>query len=95
MPTQLRFNSGKPITRIWRLAIFRTFGNLLSHKGPQIRTLVEATGVSLRYSPLFGPGCNLTKKIFAKLKAMLRKAAVRSIPSLWNAIGRLIDTLPS
>lgn len=28
---------------------------------------------------------------FSKLKALLRKAAERSIPALWDAIGRLID----
>jgi hypothetical protein len=28
---------------------------------------------------------------FAKLKALLRKAAVRSVDGLWNAIGKLVD----
>jgi hypothetical protein len=28
---------------------------------------------------------------FSKLKALLRKAAERTIPALWDAIGRLID----
>jgi len=29
--------------------------------------------------------------LFAKLKALLRKAAERTIASLWDAIGRLLD----
>ena len=29
---------------------------------------------------------------FAKLKALLRKAAERTVDGLWAAIGRLIDT---
>jgi hypothetical protein len=29
--------------------------------------------------------------LFAKLKALLRRAAARTIASLWNAIGRLLD----
>jgi hypothetical protein len=29
--------------------------------------------------------------LFAKLKALLRKAAERTITSLWAAIGRLLD----
>lgn len=28
---------------------------------------------------------------FAKLKALLRKAAERTVEGLWNAIGRLVD----
>ena len=29
---------------------------------------------------------------FAKLKALLRKAAERTVEGLWKAIGRLVDT---
>jgi hypothetical protein len=32
---------------------------------------------------------------FAKLKALLRKAAERTVDALWAAIGRLIDTFTS
>jgi hypothetical protein len=30
---------------------------------------------------------------FAKLKALLRKAAERTVEGLWSAIGRLVDTV--
>ncbi|MET4204998.1 hypothetical protein ABIA95_009165 [Bradyrhizobium sp. LA8.1] len=39
------------------------------------------------YSPDFDP----IENAFAKLKALLRKAAVRSVDGLWSAIGRVID----
>jgi transposase len=31
--------------------------------------------------------------LFSKLKAMLRKAAMRTVEALWDEIGRLIDTV--
>jgi hypothetical protein len=30
--------------------------------------------------------------MFAKLKALLRKVAARSVEALWTAIGNLVDT---
>jgi transposase len=35
---------------------------------------------------------NTIENAFAKLRALLRKAAERTIPGLWAAIGRLIDS---
>ena len=35
------------------------------------------------------------EQTFAKLKALLGKAAERSIDGLWNAIGQLLDTFPA
>jgi transposase len=39
------------------------------------------------YSPDFNP----IENAFAKLKALLRKAAERTVEGLWTAIGRLIE----
>ena len=66
--------------------------NLSSHKGPQVRALIEAAGASLLYLPPYSPDFNPIENAFAKLKALLRKAAARTVSGLWNAIGRLIDT---
>ena len=66
--------------------------NLGSHKGPAVRRAVEAAGASLLYLPPYSPDFNPIENAFAKLKALLRKAAERTIEGLWNAIGRLIDT---
>jgi transposase len=65
--------------------------NLSSHKGPRVREMIEAAGASLRYLPPYSPDFNPIENAFAKLKALLRKAAERTIGGLWHAIGRLID----
>ena len=66
--------------------------NLSSHKGPQIRTMIEAAGAGLLYLPPYSPDFNPIENAFAKLKALLRKAAERTVNGLWTAIGRLVDT---
>ena len=66
--------------------------NLGSHKRPGIRTAIEAAGASLLYLPPYSPDFNPIENAFAKMKAMLRKAAERTIDGLWSAIGRIIDT---
>jgi len=65
--------------------------NLSSHKGPRGRALIEAAGASLLYLPPYSPDFNPIENAFAKLKALLRKAAERTVEGLWTAIGRLID----
>jgi transposase len=65
--------------------------NLSSHKGPRIRALIEAAGASLLYLPPYSPDFNPIENAFAKLKALLRKAAERTLEGLWTAIGRLVD----
>ncbi len=65
--------------------------NLGSHKGDAVRASIEAAGASLLYLPPYSPDCNPIEKAFSKLKALLRKAAERTINGLWNAIGRFLD----
>jgi len=65
--------------------------NLSSHKGPRVRQLIEAAGARLLYLPPYSPDFNPIENAFAKLKALLRKAAERTVVGLWDAIGRLVD----
>lgn len=65
--------------------------NLSSHKGAGVRASIEAAGASLLYLPPYSPDFNPIENAFAKLKAMLRKAAARTVEGLWNIIGRIID----
>ena len=65
--------------------------NLSSHKGPRVREMIEAVGASLRYLPPYSPDMNPIENAFAKLKALLRKTAARTVDALWTAIGRLVD----
>jgi len=49
--------------------------NLSSHKVAAVREAIPATGATLRYLPPYSPDFNPIEKLFAKLKALLRKAA--------------------
>ena len=60
--------------------------NLSSHKVAGIREAIEATGASLRYLPPYSPDLNPIEQFFAKLKAVLRKAAARTLDALTDAI---------
>lgn len=65
--------------------------NLPSHKVEGVRALVEATGATLQYLPPYSPDFNPIEQAFAKLKALLRKAAARSVEALWSAIGTFVN----
>ena len=64
--------------------------NLSSHKGPGVRAMIESIGARLEYLPPYSPDFNPIENAFSKLKALLRKAAERSIDGLWNSIGRML-----
>jgi transposase len=61
--------------------------NLGSHKGPAVRRAIEAAGGTLLYLPPYSPDFNPIENAFAKLKALLRKAAERTVGALWDRIG--------
>lgn len=65
--------------------------NLSSHKGPKVRQMIEAVGAILLFLPPYSPDLNPIENAFSKLKALLRKAAERTVDGLWTAIGRSID----
>jgi len=65
--------------------------NLPGHKGPKVRQMIEAAGAELLYLPPYSPDFNPIENAFAKVKALLRKAAERTVEGLWTAIGKLID----
>jgi transposase len=65
--------------------------NLSSHKVAGVRQAIEATGATLVYLPPYSPDLNPIEHAFAKLKALLRKLAARTVASLWAALGDLLD----
>jgi transposase len=65
--------------------------NLASHKKPGVRAAIEAVGARLLYLPPYSPDFNPIENAFSKLKALLRKAAERTIERLWAAIGELLN----
>jgi transposase len=66
--------------------------NLPAHKSAAVRKAIEATGAQLRLLPPYSPDLNPIENAFAKLKALLRKAAARTVNALENAIAEAIDT---
>jgi transposase len=64
--------------------------NLASHRSDKVRLAIEAVDASLVYLPKYSPDLNPIENAFAKLKARLRRAAVRSTDALWNRIGQIV-----
>ena len=65
--------------------------NLSSHKVAGVREAIKVTGAFLLYLPPYSPDLNPIELAFAKLKALLRKAAARSVDELWRVIPNLLD----
>ncbi len=66
--------------------------NLAAHKSAPVKDAIEAVGARLLFLPPYSPDLNPIENAFSKLKALLRKAAARSIDQLWDAIARIIQT---
>lgn len=63
--------------------------NLSSHKGTKTRQLIETAGATLKFLPPYSPDFNPIENAFSKMKALLRKAAERTVETLWDAIGQI------
>jgi transposase len=68
--------------------------NLAAHKVDGVRQAIAAAGASILYLPPYSPDLNPIEQLFAKLKALLRKAAARTKDELWSIIGRLLEAYP-
>jgi transposase len=68
--------------------------NLPSHKVAGVREAIERCGATLLYLPPYSPDLNPIEQAFAKLKALLRKLAARTVARLWDALGDLLDCFP-
>lgn len=64
--------------------------NLSSHKVTGVREAIAAAGASVLYLPAYSPDLNPIEQAFAKLKALLRAKALRTVETLWNAIGSIV-----
>ena len=65
--------------------------NLSSHKVAGVRQAIEAAGAILLYLPPYSPDLNPIEQFFAKLKAILRKAAARTIDTLHAAVAAALS----
>ena len=64
--------------------------NLPAHKAAGVRDAIEAAGASLLYMPPYSPDFNPIENAFAKLKALLRAKAERTIAALWDTVGTVL-----
>jgi len=67
--------------------------NLPAHKPVAIREAIEAAGATMLFLPPYSPDFNPIEMAFSKIKALLRKAAARTVQALWDAIRQAIDTV--
>jgi len=67
--------------------------NLGSHKVAGVREAIEAAGAHLVYLPAYSPDLNPIEQVFAKLKAVLRAKAIRTVDALWHAIAQIADAV--
>ena len=65
--------------------------NLPAHKVAGVVEAIEGVGARILYLPPYSPDLNPIEQVFAKLKALLRKAKERTIDDLWDRIGKLLD----
>src|SRR5689334_10687807 len=65
--------------------------NLSRHKVAGVKEAIRAAGASVLYLSSYPPDFNPIEQLFAKFKAVLRKAAARTQTALWKTIGTLLD----
>ena len=56
-----------------------------------MRKVIEAAGARPLFLPPYSLDLSPIEMAFAKLKALLRKAAERTVDRLWTAVGELLD----
>lgn len=64
--------------------------NLSAHKVEGVREAVAEVGARILYVPAYSPDFNPIEQVFAKIKALLRKAAARSEEALYRAVQRIL-----
>jgi transposase len=67
--------------------------NLSAHKGPQVRTAIEARGCQLWFLPPYSPDFSPIELAFAKLKEAWRRVGARTQAALIDAIAATLDTI--
>lgn len=68
--------------------------NLPAHKVSGARAAIERAGATLLFLPPYSPDFNPIEQVFAKIKALLRKAAARTVEALETAIADALDAFP-
>jgi transposase len=56
-----------------------------------VREAIEAAAARVMYLPAYSPDLNPIEMVFAKIKSILRKMAIRTVEELWEALGSITD----
>jgi transposase len=67
--------------------------NLGSHKAAGVQQAIGTGGATLRFLPPYSLDLNPIEQLFAKRKALLKKAAQRTVKALWQEIGNSFDII--
>lgn len=67
--------------------------NLPVHKSKEVRAALRAVGVKLFLLPKYSPDLNPIEQLFSKIKALMRKAAERTVDDVCQRLGQLLDTV--
>lgn len=67
--------------------------NLPAHRIAAAHQEIEAAGAKLVFLPPYSPDFNPIELAFSKIKALLKRAAARTVEDLWLAIREAIDAI--
>ena len=56
-----------------------------------VRRAIEDAGATLLFLPPYSPDLNPIEQLFARLKALLRATALRTVDAHWKALGSVTD----
>lgn len=60
--------------------------NMRSHHAKAVKQVLDASGIRYLYLPPYSPDFNPIEKMWSNLKAYMRKAKVRALPGLPDAV---------
>src|SRR5215470_7798390 len=67
--------------------------HLSRHKIPGAKEAIESASATVKHLPKYSTDLDPIELFFSKLKALLRKAAERTVPGLWRKIAKLLKTI--
>jgi transposase len=67
--------------------------NLAAHRVGAVARALRKAGAGVWYLPPYSPDFNPIEKVWAKVKALARKARARTTEALWEAIARALEAV--
>jgi transposase len=67
--------------------------NLAAHRVGAVARALRKAGAGVWYLPPYSPDFNPIEKIWAKIKALVRKAKARTTEAVWEAIARALQAV--